>query len=111
MLGALSICWQIVQPDVARAARKRRYHIQEMIREGRERANRQPRRSTSKSRTTRKPGREKVNPRLWSQLITLVQGDTAVAARLIRYEQNRNPDRSRDWCAEKAIWQLQRDRH
>jgi hypothetical protein len=47
---------------------------------------------------------------MWHKLLTLVQGDTDAAERLIKYEQSRNPDRSIDWCVEKAVWQLERDR-
>ncbi|MBE9050547.1 hypothetical protein IQ243_09005 [Nostocales cyanobacterium LEGE 11386] len=46
----------------------------------------------------------------WHKLLTLVHGDAAAAERLVKYEQNRNPDRSVDWCVEKALWQLKRDR-
>ncbi len=51
-----------------------------------------------------------INSKQWKQLMALVQGDAAAANRLIEYEQSRNPNRSIDWCVEKALWQLERDR-
>lgn len=52
-----------------------------------------------------------VSPKKWQQLLTLVQGDVATASRLIDRERRRNPHRSMEWCIEKAIWDLERDRH
>ncbi|MCC5635775.1 hypothetical protein LC593_07890 [Nostoc sp. CHAB 5844] len=46
----------------------------------------------------------------WRKLLRLVHGDVATANRLIDCERRKNPDRSLDWCIDKAIWQLQRDR-
>jgi hypothetical protein len=59
-----------------------------------------------KQRTTSR----NLNSKQWKQLMTLVQGDAAAANRLIEYEQSRNPNRSIDWCVEKALSQLERDR-
>lgn len=46
----------------------------------------------------------------WRKLLSLVHGDIATANRLIDGERRKNPDRSLDWCIDKVIWQLQRDR-
>jgi hypothetical protein len=76
-------------------------------------ANQPQKRYTTRSKSVHKQKSQSRIPRTgnWRQLLTLVQGDAAAADRLVKYEQNRNPDRSVDWCVEKAIWQLQRDRH
>lgn len=117
MLGALYICWQVVEvykssnstkrKDMER--KQRQYHIQELVRQGKERAKRQQRQAP-KSRPTTETRRETANPQLWNQLITMVQGDTAAATRLVRHEQARHPNQSEKWLVEKAIWQLERDR-
>jgi acyl carrier protein phosphodiesterase len=49
--------------------------------------------------------------RQWNELLTLLQGDVNTANRLINGEKSRNPTRSADWCVDKALWQLKRDRH
>jgi hypothetical protein len=46
----------------------------------------------------------------WQELLALVHGDVSTAQRLIEFEQQRNPTRSVEWCIEKALWQIQRDR-
>jgi hypothetical protein len=53
----------------------------------------------------------KINSQKWRELLRLVHGDVATANRLIDCELQRNPERSLDWCIDKALWQLQRDRH
>ncbi len=44
------------------------------------------------------------------QLIRLVGGNAAVAQRLVRDVQVRNPGRTEQWCWEKAIYDIERDR-
>lgn len=58
----------------------------------------------------RPSGGRNINPQQWQKLLKLVHGDVATANRLVDCERRRNPDRSLDWCIDKAIWQLQRDR-
>jgi hypothetical protein len=55
--------------------------------------------------------RPSASPQLASRLLTLVNGDTPTARRLIRNVNHSNPGRSVDWCLEKAIYDLERDRH
>jgi len=57
------------------------------------------------------PQKPKANPALAHELLMLVNGDTATARRLIRNVNRSNPGRSVDWCLEKAIHDLERDRH
>jgi hypothetical protein len=45
------------------------------------------------------------------QLLRLVGGNRAVAERLVEQVQLRNPGQSEQWCWEKAIYDIQRDRH
>ncbi len=45
------------------------------------------------------------------QLLRLVGGNQAVAERLVEQVQLRNPSQSEQWCWEKAIYDIQRDRH
>lgn len=52
----------------------------------------------------------KINSKQWGELLKLVHGDVATANRLVDYELKRNPGRSVDWCVDKALWQLRRDR-
>lgn len=44
------------------------------------------------------------------QLLRLVGGNAAVAQRLVSDVQARNPGRSEQWCWEKAIYDIERDR-
>lgn len=44
------------------------------------------------------------------KLLQLLHGDRHAANRLIALAKTRNPDRSIDWCVEKVIFDLQRDR-
>ena len=44
------------------------------------------------------------------QLLRLVGGNRAVAERLVEQVQLRNPNHSQQWCWEKAIYDIQRDR-
>lgn len=45
------------------------------------------------------------------QLLRLVGGNQAVAERLVEQVQLRNPGQSEQWCWEKAIYDIHRDRH
>lgn len=44
------------------------------------------------------------------QLMRLVGGNAAVAQRLVKDVQVRNPGRTEQWCWEKAIYDIERDR-
>ncbi|MEM6253645.1 MAG: hypothetical protein AAF821_12060 [Cyanobacteria bacterium P01_D01_bin.156] len=44
------------------------------------------------------------------RLMRLVNGNQAVAARLVERVRSQNPDRSEQWCWEKAIYDIERDR-
>ncbi|NJO75971.1 MAG: hypothetical protein HC833_20785 [Leptolyngbyaceae cyanobacterium RM1_406_9] len=46
-----------------------------------------------------------------SRLYRLLHGDRAGAVRLIGSIRARNPDKSEQWCWDKAIFDLERDRH
>lgn len=54
--------------------------------------------------------RAKASPMLAKKLLTLVNGDTETARRLLRNVKRSHPGRSVDWCLEKAIYDLDRDR-
>ncbi|MDP5337686.1 MAG: hypothetical protein NWQ28_03810, partial [Nodularia sp. (in: cyanobacteria)] len=52
----------------------------------------------------------KTNSRQWKELLSLLHGDTDAANRLVNAEMRRNPTRTAQWCIDKALWQLKRDR-
>lgn len=52
-----------------------------------------------------------VRSRTQKELLRLVGGNRAVAERLVEQVQLRNPHHSEQWCWEKAIYDIQRDRH
>ncbi|TVQ11969.1 MAG: hypothetical protein EA368_04755 [Leptolyngbya sp. DLM2.Bin27] len=52
-----------------------------------------------------------VRSRTERELLRLVGGNRAVAQRLVEQVQLRNPHHSEQWCWEKAIYDIQRDRH
>lgn len=52
-----------------------------------------------------------VRSRTERELLRLVGGNRAVAQRLVEQVQLRNPNHSEQWCWEKAIYDIQRDRH
>jgi hypothetical protein len=52
-----------------------------------------------------------VRSRTEKELLRLVGGNRAVAERLVEQVQIRNPHHSEQWCWEKAIYDIQRDRH
>ena len=45
-----------------------------------------------------------------NQLLRLVGGNAAVAQRLVTDVKDRNPGRTEQWCWEKAIYDIERDR-
>lgn len=55
----------------------------------------------SSSRTTSRPPK---------RVITLLNGDAAAAQRLFKTARLRNPGESDQWCWEKVLWDLERDR-
>ncbi|MCA1991884.1 MAG: hypothetical protein LDL41_07540 [Coleofasciculus sp. S288] len=63
-------------------------------------------RSRRRERIKRQPG----NSALRKRLSILLNGDTRTAQRLVNQACANNPGRSVDWCVEKVIWDLERDR-
>ena len=57
-------------------------------------------RRSSPRRTSRPPKR----------IVSLLNGDAATAQRLFETAQLRNPGESDQWCWEKVLWDLERDR-
>lgn len=53
---------------------------------------------------------EQASKQLQKKLLLLLNGDRQTATRLIKLAKTRNPHKSIDWCAEKVIFDLQRDR-
>ena len=53
---------------------------------------------------------DKNEKELYQRLLGLVHGREDVARRLIELEQSRNPEKSRQWCLNKAIESLKRER-
>ena len=53
---------------------------------------------------------DKNEKELYQKLLGLVHGREDVARRLIELEQSRNPEKSRQWCLNKAIESLKRER-
>ncbi|NJM97823.1 MAG: hypothetical protein HC800_12295 [Phormidesmis sp. RL_2_1] len=51
-----------------------------------------------------------VSGRTRKKLLALVGGNAAVAQRLVRDVSSRNPGRTEQWCWEKAIYDIERDR-
>ena len=47
---------------------------------------------------------------LESKLLSMLQGDVATAKRLYRLTKTNNPIESKEWCLEKTIFDLKRDR-
>lgn len=82
----------------------RNYHFKKIS------INRHKTKNTRTSQSTRPSSGRKHNSQQWRELLKLVHGDVATANRLIDCERKRNPERSLDWCIDKALWQLQRDR-
>ncbi|MBD2569702.1 hypothetical protein [Anabaena lutea] len=64
-------------------------------------------------RTTRKSPKRKqrVNSSTRGKLLRMVQGDEDLAYRLVGHVKASFPNQSDQWCWEKAIWDLERDRN
>ncbi|WP_414530976.1 hypothetical protein [Nodularia chucula] len=66
-------------------------------------------------RTTRKSPKPKLKQRVNSstkgKLLRMVRGDEDLAYRLVRQVKASFPNQSDQWCWEKAIWDLERDRN
>lgn len=54
---------------------------------------------------------ESVDHRLQADLLVLVGGNRGTANRLLSQVKSTNPGRTAGWCFEKAIHDLERDRH
>jgi hypothetical protein len=67
-------------------------------------------RSTSKNNRRKLPISQNQLFYLERELLTLVNGDKALATRLLLNIRLRNPQRSKSWCYEKVIYDLKRDR-
>jgi hypothetical protein len=59
------------------------------------------RRSSSPRRSGKRPPK---------RIMTLLNGDAATAQRLFETARLRNPGESDQWCWEKVLWDLERDR-
>ncbi|NDJ17238.1 hypothetical protein [Myxacorys almedinensis] len=71
-------------------------------------------RSNGKSQpfsTSSAVGFDQASRSLQRKLMTLVHDDQKVANRLLYQTKLHHPERSIDWCAEKVIYDLKRDRH
>ncbi|WP_334311576.1 hypothetical protein, partial [Microcystis aeruginosa] len=69
-----------------------------------------PKRSTSQNNRQNLPISQPKLFYLERELLTLVNGDKALATRLLLNIRLRNPQRSKSWCYEKVIYDLKRDR-
>lgn len=63
----------------------------------------------AKSNKDSEIGIELVPRPLQKRLLLLLHGDRQAAARLLSAAKDRNPSKSIQWCAEKVIFDLQRD--
>jgi flagellar basal body-associated protein FliL len=70
----------------------------------------QPKRSTSQNNRQKLPTSQNQLFYLERELLALVNGDKALATRLLLSIRLRNPQRSKSWCYEKVIYDLKRDR-
>lgn len=66
--------------------------------------------SSSSKRKGSNFGGMRVSPHLWRKLVKLTRDETT-AHRLVRNLSIKYPDRDLDWCCEKAIYDLERDRY
>jgi hypothetical protein len=48
--------------------------------------------------------------KLEAELLSLLRGDIPTAKRLLRLVKQQNPGRNYQWCLEKVIWDVERDR-
>lgn len=53
---------------------------------------------------------DRASPKLRKQLLTLLHNDRAAADRLVAQIKRNHPNQSTNWAAEKAIYDLERDR-
>lgn len=53
---------------------------------------------------------DRASPKLRKQLLTLLHNDKETADRLVAQIKRNNPNQSTNWAAEKAIYDLERDR-
>ncbi|MBD2019412.1 hypothetical protein H6F43_04335, partial [Leptolyngbya sp. FACHB-36] len=53
---------------------------------------------------------DQASRKLQRRLLTLLHDDRQAADRLLAQVKLRHPDRSTDWCVEKVIYDLERDR-
>ncbi|MCC2695800.1 hypothetical protein [Nodularia sp. LEGE 04288] len=87
LAGSLYLAWLVIN---SRKSARRRY-----------------RRTTRKSPEKLK----RVNSSTRSKLLRMVRGDEELAYRLVRQVKASAPNQSDQWCWEKAIWDLERDRN
>jgi hypothetical protein len=66
--------------------------------------------SSQASRKQATFGNMQVAPQLWRRLVKLTR-DENTAHRLVNNLLLKNPDRDANWCCEKAIYDLERDRY
>ena len=59
--------------------------------------------------TVNSGSKETVSAHLVKKLDSLTH-NRGITKRLIQNTKNKNPNRSRDWCADRAIWEIERDR-
>lgn len=64
------------------------------------------------SKPRRRPRRKSPQhvPPLEDELVRLLNGDRTTANRLISSTRRKNPNQSEQWCREKAVYDLERDR-
>ncbi|MBD2771715.1 hypothetical protein [Iningainema tapete] len=61
--------------------------------------------------TGAKQPKNSVNPRLEQKLMTLLNGDTTIAQRLLQQQRQLHPGNTDNWYLEKVVDDLKRDRH
>lgn len=62
------------------------------------------------SNRTRRSSPRRIKSRPPKRVVSLLNGDTATAQRLFETARLRNPGESDQWCWEKVLWDLERDR-
>ncbi|MCC5636822.1 hypothetical protein LC593_13305 [Nostoc sp. CHAB 5844] len=82
-------------------ARQKELYLQQQIQLNKQRTQSEPRLYTVSSVPSKK---------LHTELLTLLQGNAAVANRLLKQQQLLNPGQTIDWYLEKVIYDLKRDR-
>lgn len=66
--------------------------------------------ATKKTNKPSSTGVDQASPKLRKRLMTLLHNDEATASRLIAQIKRNHPHQSTNWAAEKAIYDLERDR-